>query len=109
MRFAKEIANGIALLDEKRPGWEKDVDPRVLDMRLSSMHSGCGCVLAQVYGHVDYGMRALGLRGSCCGYEASQHGFCVSLREDFGDSSYARLTDEWRAAITAKRAAGEVR
>lgn len=36
---------GIALLDETRPGWAKQIDVEILD--LSSFHS---CVLAQLFG-----------------------------------------------------------
>lgn len=42
--FEEQIALGAAWLDEHKPGWERLIDPQMLDM-----HNTCKCVLGQVF------------------------------------------------------------
>lgn len=52
----EQVARGIALLDEKEPGWRKKFDPSTLAMETIER-----CVLGQVYGTVSRGQFILGL------------------------------------------------
>ncbi len=47
--LAARVARGIALLDERIPGWRDRIDAARLDMREGARHpNGCGCIGAQL-------------------------------------------------------------
>lgn len=109
--YAARVSKGMALLDEKLPGWTDRINLETLDVS-----SGTHCVAAQLSG-VDnyvYGLRMLGLEG---GRERFLHGFMaegdceccndgLTLPEGYHqEQGYATLTDLWRRAIQERRTA----
>lgn len=69
--YAARVAKGAALLDEKRPGWE-----RLLNLETLEISSGSACITAQLSGVQDFrtGMTQLDLtEGNTGTYIA--HGF----------------------------------
>jgi hypothetical protein len=95
----ERVARGVALLDERNPGWWRTdapvaayIEPEILDI------GSCGrCVLAQLYGSYFLGSRSLGLTGVV---SRAERGFA---RTD--GPSFADLTTEWKRVITGRRAA----
>jgi uncharacterized protein YfaP (DUF2135 family) len=104
--FETQIAKGVALLDERMPGWLDRIDTDRLDMDMP--FGPCGCVLAQIdhqhasYGSYDICRASLGLDID----GAAGHGFAVvgDYSPSKGDRLYAALTDEWKATILRLRA-----
>lgn len=109
--YAARVAKGVALLDEKRPGWERLLDLDTLD--IASSHA---CVTAQLSGVRDFmaGMNQLGLTlgsgGTYIGhgFNAESCGsFCDGGETCEQDSAYATLNTLWKAVITTRLASGE--
>lgn len=111
--YAARVAKGVALLDEKKPGWEREIDLEALDIS-----DGNFCVTAQLYGGLwRNGLRELGLTGANGGTYVS-HGFnaddglrcagrcCAGLPvlpEGYSmAAAYAALNAEWRRTIVAR-------
>ena len=97
---AERVQRGAELLDEKRPGWWREIDLSRLDVS-----STCNCVGSQVAG-VPHGftvaMEALELDGE----EAFvAHGFesDTNLSDRLFRAEYAALTAAWRDLITGRR------
>jgi len=83
-RAREYAALGAQLLDEERPGWAREIDLEMLNMA-----SPCNCVLGQIFGHYDYGLRCLGLGyGREYGFNKSVGGYTVL------DQIWIELTDE---------------
>ena len=97
----KTVERGAALLDERKPGWDRKVDLEKLDL-----YSPCNCVLGQVYGdrlsHYDgYGYNR-GLRLLELHYQGSKlHGFTA-----MPNGYHGNLTAAWRRLIEKRRGAG---
>lgn len=103
-QIPKEVKAGMALLDEKAPGWREKVNLDKLNM------GGCvRCVLGQVYGFFDDGLVAL----SICKTETIEAQFDSALEEaekygfSIGDThlknyrlDYAALTQAWKEALS---------
>lgn len=85
MSVQKSVQRGVALLDEKYPGWYKKINPATID--ISTLNY---CILGQVYGDFGLGCAALGTPN------IFTHGF-VSLFH------HRQLEDEWRTVIAKKR------
>lgn len=71
------VARGVALLDDRRPGWAFDMSVEKLDMADSEW-----CVLGQLYGSYHSGLERLGLVESMSHpdiqrNEAAAHGFAL--------------------------------
>ncbi len=116
--FEAQIANGVALLDEKVPGWLDRIDVKRLDMESGQMlNSECGCVLTQLDAICDWpvddgtgtfaderydiGVYERGLLGLRLTYDsAADYGFCTG--DD--DIPWSRLTAEWKNTIARLRA-----
>jgi len=96
--YEQQIARGMALLDERRPGWREEIDPGSLDLEDDSM-----CVLGQLYGVDDFidGLDAVGLSM----YQPIEHGFDIG--NDDLPELYAVLTAEWRQALTQPAGGGD--
>lgn len=107
--YAARVAKGVALLDEKRPGWERELALEILDIR-----SGECCVTAQLSGmrngfqsYLD-GMQQLDLvDGNSGSYVA--HGFNAEdpdLMDDDveydQDEVYTTLNSLWRDVVTER-------
>jgi hypothetical protein len=99
------VARGVALLDEKLPGWWKRIDVIKLDLG-----SGCGCVLGQTWdepvpersAYTPYAFHANALFGDWdCDNEAARYGFNVT-GDEYRDA-FDALTAEWRRVILARR------
>lgn len=54
LKIEERVANGIALLDEKRPNWREEVDFDKLEMG-----SCIRCILGQLYNHYQTGVGEL--------------------------------------------------
>ena len=80
-KYERQVSNGIALLDRKKPNWRDSVDLATLDMANS-----CDCVLGQVYGHYQIGQNALG-------NTPERYGF-------FTLSSWLGLKREWHRQLS---------
>jgi hypothetical protein len=89
------VARGVALLDEKRPGWRAEVNSDILDMA-----SDTACVLGQLYGRYISGCSALGITA---GVQATRYGFdaVTSAYTDPVDTESNALTEAWRAVLTS--------
>ena len=101
MKTRKNIARGVALLDEKLPGWEERVNLNRLDLS-----STCDCVCGQIVTKKDrwwsryrHGLAVLGIEE----HHAGRYGFVAT-----GNTKYASLTDEWARVIRAKRRGEEI-
>lgn len=98
------VARGVALLDEKLPGWIERIDLDKLDLA-----SGCNCILGQTWSKGDDDGRftafelqadALGLYGE----DENDYGFNAGGEDYFEDRpEYDALTAEWRRVILARR------
>jgi hypothetical protein len=115
--YAARVAKGAALLDEKRPGWEREISLSTLDIA-----SPTRCVTAQLSGENWYidGMEQLGLvDGNDASYVA--HGFstedidapeaygldCAVGEEDVNvavNAAFDTLNTLWRVVISARLA-----
>lgn len=87
----ERVAAGAALLDERMPGWEQDVNPHTLDLS-----SPCHCVLGQIFGLYDHGVETM---AQIPQFEAEDQGFWTS-----SDSEYDELTSAWYLLIRERRA-----
>lgn len=87
---AERVRRGAELLDEARPGWHREVRPG--EIRMGSNED---CVLGQLYGHFQFGRKALGLS------PAWPLGFDGTATE-YGTGGYADLAACWRAEIEAR-------
>jgi len=88
------VAFGVIVLDayfEAERDWRADID-----LDLLAMHSASRCVLGQVFGYFDTGLRDLDIV-SIAG--AVRHGF-GSFGSECGWPSYAELEAAWRRALT---------
>lgn len=99
---AARVARGVALLDEKVPGWVNKVDVEQLNVS-----NGTTCVLGQLYGEYNFGRAKLGLDE----VQAAEYGFQLRFPKGngladlftilvaaFGDE-YPALTKEWQRVI----------
>ena len=80
---------GAALLDMKRPGWRAEINLETMLIRKFNL-----CVLAQLYGSYEEGLRVLGLLEDF--EEVFRHGF--SLPSGMGQP-WALLQEEWELLI----------
>lgn len=112
--LAARVARGMAVLDERIPEWATMLDPETLDMNggeHNPAYGWCGCVLAQLdcarhpdlTGRYDEMLSRLQWSvGEPPDVWAITHGFEA---ETVSDGEYAALTQAWRDAINARRAA----
>lgn len=106
--YEARVAKGIALLDEKVPGW-----PDLIGLPQLSIGSGAYCVTAQLSGENDWrvGMEQLGLeQGEYNTGSYTEHGFNVenwwaSTVDDDYDALYAIsiLNAIWKREIAARQ------
>jgi len=105
--YAARVAKGVALLDEKRPGWEREIDLGILDIE-----NGDRCVTAQLSGENRWytGMDQLELtEGNDGTYVA--HGFNAEDASPEGVegydqyAAYETLNRLWREVIEGRLSA----
>lgn len=89
--YETEIACGMALLDERRPGWRDEIDVKTLDLG-----SECNCILGQLDGDYLDSVLDMGLGIG----ESRRYGFDISGHDRDEGAAYAALTAEWRQALT---------
>lgn len=101
----QRVSNGVALLDEHKPGWRDLVNVYTLDMESTE-----SCILGQVFGEYIKGASALGIGSAEC-YNAtevqSSYGFDISPDEYQKDITiqqliFMELEEEWIARITER-------
>lgn len=107
--YKARVAKGIALLDEKRPGWADQIDLGKLDIQ-----NGSYCVTAQLSGTQNWyeGMQQLGLTQFNTGTYVS-HGFNAEDPTDPDGApdnpdyhqgrAYAQLNELWRAEVARRQ------
>lgn len=97
--ITERVQRGAALLDEKRPGWWREIDLGRLDIG-----SSCNCVGGQLSGGLcsfSVTMESLDLDGE---EEFTGHGFEADGNDHATvEADYAALTVVWRDLITARR------
>lgn len=116
--YAARVAKGAALLDEKKPGWERQIDLDTLDIQ-----NATSCVTAQLSSERWYsaGMEELGLTGGNGGTYIA-HGFnaegipgctCATCQggpempDDYDQAAaYVTLNRLWRELIEGRLTAG---
>lgn len=86
------VAQGVALLDIKRPGWFKDID--LVRLELDNCND---CVLGQIYGYFDPGLRNLGIIED----DAWKFGFSRSF--DSNMRTWDELNEVWTVTIISRR------
>jgi hypothetical protein len=95
--ISKEVKRGAAFLDEKRPGWEFEINTRRLDIA-----SHCSCLLGQLYGSYVRGVKSCAPNG-LFGFNpiwAVRHGF-LALN---GAEGFRSLSHQWTLLITQRLA-----
>jgi hypothetical protein len=100
-----DVARGMALLDEERPGWEAQIDLDRLELA-----SDCGCILGQIFASEidDYytspyekGLVTLDIDGP---QKEADLGFYARPKPDAPDwLDWLGLEDEWVRQITRRR------
>jgi hypothetical protein len=80
----KNVQRGVALLDERLPGWRRNVSRDV------NLASDCDCVLGELFGSYSKGLDVLNLSGA----EAERYGF---FRQSW--QTWDKLTNAWRKVI----------
>ena len=77
------VTRGIALLDEHLPGWQDEIDWDDLEMDTCEK-----CILGQIFGDYQKGLRLLGLEGD----RGTRYGFNT-------EGSWDKLTNLWRRMV----------
>lgn len=91
---AERVASGAALLDEKRPGWWREIDLATLDIG-----DTCNCVVGQLIGG-SARRRLDGLPAVTGSFEYAPWPWKFGMN---GDPE--SLTAEWKRVISGRRAA----
>lgn len=99
--FAGLVAKGVQLLDQRRPGWQFEVNPTDLDMGNPDADL-VGTIWGECYGT---GWRALGIEYYQPVPEGPRYPHEYGLDLHWGDPVgwYPLLTAEWVRAITSRR------
>ena len=95
MSYADRVRTGVALLDEKVPGWFERIDLDRLDM-----DSCARCVLGQLFGSFVRGSLAVGFDMS--GNDEVAAGFDLY----YGEIGYRTLTRLWTYVIRQRQQGG---
>lgn len=87
----ERVANGIAYLDERLPGWRERLD-------LSDLWMGddCRCVLGQTAGGYFNALHDLSITHE----QSDRLGFSVFFFHDVNLLNYSDLTAAWKRALT---------
>lgn len=95
LTIAERVAAGADWLDANWPGWDYDVEPRILDLA-----SDCKCILGQLYGDYGDGLSETDLTQD----EARAFGFYAGVvGEEEATRDYPLLTEAWLKTIEARR------
>lgn len=104
--YREEVARGVALLDELKPGWRELIDTDDLSMQM-----GTRCVLGQVFGNDDddswygengyfRGLKLLGLSddGAYNRNTSAEHGFMIN-DDDWRYDRWDILQSAWAEVL----------
>lgn len=98
---AEQVAAGMALLDEREPGWWREDAPHPVGLGILRVASNCHCVLGQLHGSYRAGRAVLDLpRDAALGFRWATG--------DDGEPVYGdgpALDAEWKRVIAGRRAA----
>ena len=98
-RIAKRVAKGAALLDIKRPGWEKEVNIYSINM-----NSPYACILGQIYHNYAWGLDSLELESN---WSAKRYGFELTgwQRRNFVSAQLngQKIKDAWIDEINSRK------
>lgn len=95
-KYERQVAAGIALLDQKGPkGWRAKV-LRAIKRGIFDMSRADCCALGCVFGYYSLGTRALGLP-----LDDVTCGFYISEKEDGVSHKYPALQREWLRQLGA--------
>lgn len=101
-QIPEEVKAGMALLDEKAPGWRDKIHPQQLNMSFCFT-----CILGQVFGEYHHGLKQLGIAESDevevneeIDEQAKQLGFQSKVRGSNGWRDYDYLTQAWKEALS---------
>ena len=115
--ITERVERGAALLDERRPGWWRDIDMGTLDIR-----SPCRCILGQMGSLLrdDGSLSRFGtgldmvklqvFQSAEFGFDWSGSGGAYATWDEINrlmDAEDAALTAAWRDLIGSRRAAAE--
>jgi hypothetical protein len=101
---AERVAAGVALLEQRRPGWAAQVSPAALDMRCRLQ---AACVLCQLAGADQLASLVEELGGPIIQPDAHTWAVAHGLEpDDPDDAASAALTVAWRALLVARRQGG---
>lgn len=100
--MATRVRRGVALLDEKVPGWHNRIDVEKLEI-----NDVCGCIIGQLHDMSFWHARAeqfLGLSGKAA---FMAHGFDGDYydSEEAENFEYAALTRLWRFVVRSRQSA----
>jgi hypothetical protein len=90
VKVREEVRRGAELLDERRPGWDQEIN--LANLKISSCRN---CVLGQLYGDYHLGLDMI----------SSDAGEFVDA-EDYGFDGvldWEELNEEWRDLIASRR------
>ena len=92
------IQNGIAWLEENRPGWRPKVKAKIDNGRFNMMFP-CDCILGAIDGNYHNALNLLRMNG--VPIDVIRHGFALPFTEveQIADIEYARLTQLWIEAV----------
>lgn len=100
--FEDRIAKGVAVLNERKPGWTKYIDTRSLNLASPSQ-----CVLGQSFGTYFVGVTMLfggqvDVDDDARRDMAVEHGFYIPTPRDaaYGSVGWMRLTNDYHALTT---------
>ena len=104
LKVARESAvRGAEFLDERRPGWAKEIDRERLNMR-----SACNCVLGQLYGYYNVGLSAFWPQTNWPRINANASHLGFNTTNDAGTKAqgvhYATLRKAWLELIEERLA-----
>ena len=94
--YEAKVRRSAALLDEKKPGWWDDGEPKKINLAILNLRDCDTCVLGQVWGGVDGFSRAMD--------ELDLWGDDTQAFSTL-DRGYPTLTRRWREEILRRRSA----
>lgn len=94
-KYFTEITKGMEYADANWPGWKERINLDTFNMRWYE-----SCIVGQMTGDYDAWAYENPFREFECGFAIDGNKAPLEGRSDFYREEYARLTAEWKAAIT---------
>lgn len=86
--YTDRVIHGMHRLNQREPGWEQRVELALLDVGSSDL-----CVVGQVFGDYEGGLKALGIEED----DAWMFGFNISPED--GDYVCVQITEAWKSQL----------